>query len=86
MGGSAKPKVLLLAKPLELQYYFAAFEKGSEVKSVSTMQQTCTKGHPAKFEGNTGKIYTNSNYAWTAVNLPILSVHRRAGVDPGFRP
>ncbi len=26
-GGSAKPKVLLLTKPLELQYYFAPFSK-----------------------------------------------------------
>ncbi len=29
--GAAKPKVLLLVNPLELQYYFAFF-KGSEVK------------------------------------------------------
>ena len=26
-GGSAKPKVLLLAKPLDPQYYFAPFSK-----------------------------------------------------------
>ncbi len=29
-GGSAKPKVLLLAKPLELQYYFAPFSKAAK--------------------------------------------------------
>ncbi len=30
MGGSAKPKVLLLATPLELQYYFAPFSKAAK--------------------------------------------------------
>ncbi len=29
-GGSAKPKVLLLAKPLALQYYFAPFSKAAK--------------------------------------------------------